>query len=147
VGRPTTDPATFYGPPRGGILPLGGAAGHKGFALGLLVEILGSALAGVRSTDEAGFGNGVSFVIVDPAAFCPLDQFRGLMDELVAYVKSSPPAPGFDEVLVPGELEFRTRQKRLVEGVPIDEATWQAIEGHARRLGMVLQDVGGEARR
>jgi uncharacterized oxidoreductase len=133
-GRSTTDAKAFYGPPRGGILPLGGSAGHKGFALGLLVEILGSALAGVRSTDQAGFGNGVCFVVIDPSAFCPLERFRELMDELVAYVKSSPPAPGFDEILVPGELEFRTRRRRLVEGIPVDEATWQAIVEHARRL-------------
>ena len=49
-GNATNDPNAFYGPPRGGILPLGAAAGHKGFALGLLVEILGSALAGISST-------------------------------------------------------------------------------------------------
>ena len=107
-GKPTNDPNAFYGPPRGGILPLGAGAGHKGFALGLLVEILGSALAGISSRDPERFGNGVCFIVVDPSAFCPLEEFRRLMDETVAYIKSSRPAPGFDEVLVPGELEFRT---------------------------------------
>ncbi len=108
LGNATNDPNAFYGPPRGGILPLGAGAGHKGFALGLLVEILGTALAGVGSQDPEAFGNGVCFVVVDPSAFCPLEQFRRLMDETIAYIKSSRPAPGFDEVLVPGELEFRT---------------------------------------
>ncbi len=107
-GKPTKDPSAFYGPPPGGILPLGGAAGHKGFALGLLVEILGNVLAGFSSQDPSVFGNGVCFIVVNPSAYCPVDRFMQLMDETVAYIKSSRPTPGFEEVLVPGELEFRT---------------------------------------
>src|SRR5262249_14187455 len=61
-GRPTTDPNRFYGPPMGGILPLGGSAGHKGSALSLLVEILGSALAGISTTDRTVVGNGFCLV-------------------------------------------------------------------------------------
>lgn len=137
-GRPTTDPNDFYGPPRGGILPLGGNAGHKGFALGLLVEILGSALAGIRCTDTATIGNGVCFFAIDPSAFCPVDEFRRRMDETVAYMKSSRPAPGFSEVLVPGELEFRTRRQRLETGIPIDDATLSAMQQHGARLGIDL---------
>ena len=135
-GHPTNDPNQFYGPPRGGILPLGGNAGHKGFALGLLVEILGSALAGIGSQDQHVKGNGTCFVVIDPTGFCPLSQFRKLMDETVAYMKSSPPVPGIDEVLVPGELEFRTMRKRQVEGVPIDAATLQALKAQAGRLNV-----------
>jgi len=135
-GRPTTDPGAFYGPPRGGILPLGGAAGHKGFALSLLVEILGSALAGVSTTDREVRGNGVCFVVIDPSRFCPLEQFRKLLDETIAYIKSSTPAPGCEEVLVPGELEFRTRRQRLREGIPIDEPTRAALSSWARRAGL-----------
>ena len=140
AGRPTNDPGAFYGPPRGGILPLGGNAGHKGFALGLLVEILGSALAGIAPQDPHVTGNGTCFIVIDPSAFCPLDQFRRLMDETVAYMKSSPPAPGVTEVLVPGELEFRTMRKRQQEGIPVDETTLQGLHAHGQRLGV---DVSG----
>ncbi len=139
-GNATNDPNAFYGPPRGGILPLGAAAGHKGFALGLLVEILGSALAGISSRDPQVFGNGVCFIVVDPSAFCPLDEFRRLMDETVAYIKSSRPAPGFEEVLVPGELEFRTLRQRQNDGIPVDAATLEAMREHGARLGV---DVDG----
>lgn len=135
-GRPTNDPNKFYGPPRGGILPLGGAAGHKGFALSLLVEILGGALAGVSSQDPVVFSNGVCFVVVDPAAFCPLPQFRRLVDETIAYIKSSPPAPGFTEVLMPGELEFRTSRRREREGIPVDPQTLDSLKRHGERLGV-----------
>jgi uncharacterized oxidoreductase len=144
-GKPTNDPAAFYGPPRGGILPLGAAAGHKGFALGFLVEILGSALAGISAQDPDRFGNGVCFIVVDPSSFCPLDRFRRLMDEIVAYIKSSPPAPGFDEVLVPGELEFRTLARRQNEGIPLDAATIDAMADHGARLGVHLHEFLNQA--
>jgi uncharacterized oxidoreductase len=137
-GEPTNDPNDFYGPPRGGILPLGADAAHKGFALSLLVEMLGSALAGVGSRDTEVFGNGVCFIVIDPSSFCPLDRFRKLMDETVAYVKSSPPAPGFEEVLAPGELEFRTMRRRLEAGIPVDDSTWDAIKEHADRFSVPI---------
>jgi len=139
-GSPTNDPDMFYGPPRGGILPLGAGAGHKGFALSLLVEILGSALAGISSKDTEVFGNGVCFVVIDPSAFCPLSTFRKLMDETVSYMKSSPPAPGFTEVLVPGELEFRLMRRRQVDGIPVDASTLQGLHDFGNNLGI---DVSG----
>lgn len=140
-GHPTNDPKEFYGPPRGGILPLGANAGHKGFALGLLVEILGSALAGIGSQDKNVTGNGVCFVVVDPSAFCPLALFRKLMDETVAYMKSSPPVPGVLEVMVPGELEFKSMRERRHDGIPIDDATRLAIGEHCRRLGVDAESL------
>lgn len=141
AGNPTTVAADFYGPPRGGILPLGGAAGHKGYALSLLVELFGSALAGMSTTDATRRGNGVCFIVLDPSAFCPLEQFKALVDETVAYVKSSPPLPGVEEVLVPGEVEFRSLRRRLIEGASVDQVTWAAIEKHAERLKTPLPDV------
>ena len=135
-GQPTNDANEFYGPPQGGILPLGAGSGHKGFALSLLVEILGSALAGVGSKDSEVFGNGVCFIVLDPSAFCPLDEFRRLMDDMVLYMKSSEPAPGFEEVLVPGELEFRTLQQRQIDGIPIDSKTLEGLREHGQRLNV-----------
>lgn len=138
MATPPTTPTRFT-VPRGGILPLGAGAGHKGFALGLLVEILGSALAGMSSQDPKMIGNGVCFFVVDPSAFCPLDEFRRHMDETVAYVKSSRPAPGCDQVMVPGELEFRTRLQRQKDGIPVDETTRAAMCEHGTRLGVSVE--------
>jgi uncharacterized oxidoreductase len=141
VGRPATDPAAFYGPPPGAILPLGGAAGHKGYALGLLAEILGSPLAGRETADPNAAGNGLCFLVVDPRAFMPVEQFKSLVDATVAYMKSSSPAEAQGKVLLPGELEFRTRRRRLVEGIPVDDSTWLAIEECGRRLGVDLGEA------
>jgi uncharacterized oxidoreductase len=140
-GKPTNDPGAFYGPPRGGILPLGGASGHKGFALGLFVEILGNVLAGFSSQDPTVLGNGVCFIVVNPSAFCLADRFRQLIDETVAYIKSSRPAPGFEEVLLPGEVELRMLKQREEEGIPIDSATLEAMRGHGARLSVDVDAI------
>ncbi len=130
----------------GRILPLGGGAGHKGFTLSLLVEILGSALAGFSSQDKDVFGNGVCFLVMDPSAFCPLNEFRRLMDDTIAYMKLSQPAPGVDEVLVPGDLEFRTLRQRERDGIPVDDSTRAPLRDHAERLQVdwsPLPRIGG----
>ena len=50
------------------------------------------------------------------------------MSDFIAYVKTSPPAKGFIEVLHPGEYEYRTEQKRRREGIEVEDTTWRAIE-------------------
>ena len=137
-GKSTNDPNEFYGPPKGGILPLGGNVGHKGYALALLVEIMGAVFTGTSTTSTETFGNGVCFLIMNTNSFTQTETFRQLMTESANYMKSSPPAEGFTEVLVPGELEFRNKKQRSKDGIPIDPATWQAIKDYASKLNISL---------
>jgi hydroxycarboxylate dehydrogenase B len=138
AGRPTTDPRAFYGPPHGTILPLGGALGYKGFGLSLLVEVLGSLLAGEALSDEYRYMNGLCVMALDPEAFCGRERFRQLMDDLCAYVTSSPPAEGSAEVVMPGTLDYRTYDRRLAEGIPVDDETWRIIGESATKVGVSL---------
>ena len=96
--------------------PFGGSVGHKGYALGLLVEILGVA-TGVSTTSTDAFGNGVCFLVINTNSFTQTATFKALMSESSNYMKSSSPAEGFEEVLVPGELEFRYKRQREKEGI------------------------------
>jgi uncharacterized oxidoreductase len=136
-GHPSTNTADFYAPTMGAILPFGGEMGHRGYALSLLVEIMGGMLAGYEMTLERP-GNGVAFIVIDVEAFLPSDRFAEMVEDMKRYVKSSPPAEGFEEVLLPGELEFRLREKRLREGIPLDEVTWKQIKKTAAALGVKL---------
>ncbi len=86
-GKPTNDPNDFYGPPKGGILPLGGGAGHKGYALGLLVEILGAVLTGESTTSTETFGNGVCFLVINTNSFTQTDTFRSLLTQSATYME------------------------------------------------------------
>jgi uncharacterized oxidoreductase len=134
-GEPSTDPNEFYGPPRGAILPFGGKRAYRGFALAILVEILGGLLGG-SSISKQQPGNGLAFIVIDPSAFVPAGEFAAMVAELGDYIKSSETAPGFDGVYLPGELDYRTRQQRLRDGIPIDETTWNQIVESAAGLGV-----------
>lgn len=137
-GNPTNDPADFYGPPHGTILPLGSQRGYKGFGLGLLVEILSGIIAGMATSMEHPCTNGLAIMALNPGAFCGVEQFRDLMDDLSEYMTTTPPAPGFDEVVMPGTYDFRMREKRLIEGIPLDSQTWSQIVEAARRVGITV---------
>src|SRR4029453_6210147 len=102
-GKPTTNPnAQLEG---GVMLPLGGPEGHKGYGLSFAVETLAAVLPGL------GFGidpkgrhhDGTFMLVIDPQAFSPTD-FKNEVAAFVHYLKATPPAEGFEEVLYPGEL-------------------------------------------
>ena len=118
-GHPTTDPAAFYGagdgPPEGTILPFGGDLGYRGFGLALLVEVLGASMGAVTG---------------DTARFCALTE------QLRAYITGSPPAPGHDEVILPGEREFRTLASRQHQGIPLSREACRLIDEVAERVGV-----------
>lgn len=134
-GESTNDPNEFYGPPRGAIMPFGGSRGYRGFALAMLVEVMGGLLGGSPISKQQP-GNGLGFIVIDPSAFIAQDRFTEMVDELSAYVKSSEAAPGFNEVFLPGELDYRTRQKRMRDGVPVDDNTWNQIVAAAASIGV-----------
>ena len=136
-GNPRTDPGTFYGSPRGGILPFGGIAGHKGYGLSIIVELLAGALSGAGCAGSGNRnGNGVFLLVVDISRFVPFEQYCLEVDEFVKFLKTSPLAPGFDEILVPGELEEKQRQQS-VRGIDIDEKTWEEIVDFGYKYGIV----------
>ena len=137
-GKPSTDPNDFYA--GGVILPFGG---HKGYALALLVDLLGGALtcAGCTSLPEYGGGNGVLMAAIDVEAFRPLDEFAENADRLFTRVRQSRPMPGVSEILIPGEPEFREREIRMRDGVPVDDTTWAKIVGVAAELQVDVDTV------
>jgi LDH2 family malate/lactate/ureidoglycolate dehydrogenase len=73
---------------------------------------------------------------IDPGAFMPVADFKGQVEAFVRYLKETPPADGFEEVLYPGEKEYRTEQQRRRDGIPIEDDTWAKITGVAERFGV-----------
>ena len=143
-GNPSNEPADFYGPPRGAILPFGGSKGYRGYGLSLVVEVLGGLLGGSSITLHQP-GNGLGFIVIDIAAFLRPEDFAALMEEMHDYIKSSPPAPGHDEVLLPGEPEERKMEERRRKGIPIDENTWHQIRSAASSVGVEWNSPEREA--
>jgi uncharacterized oxidoreductase len=140
-GQPTTDTSAYYGPPPGAMLPLGfPGAGHKGFGLAVMVDILAGALSGAgcsRANPERS-GNALFIALIDIAAFTSLESYHRESEQFIDWVKSSPPAAGYEEVLLPGEQAWRISQQRLQEGIVVDERAWAQISALAAELGVDL---------
>lgn len=138
-GRPTRDPNDFYAEPRGAILPLGGAVGHKGYGLGLAVDVLAGALTGAMCTrldPPPIYGNAALFTVWAVDAFQPEGGYYEEVERLVTSIRSCPRQEGVDEILLPGEPERRTRERRSREGIPIDRVTWEQFLAVAARVGV-----------
>jgi hydroxycarboxylate dehydrogenase B len=137
-GNPTNDFKALLGPPRGVFLPFGG---YKGSGVALITEILGGLLTGnglARNWwDKGGHGiNGIFLQAIAVEEFQPLDEFLDQVDELIAFVRSRKTAPGFKEILLPGEQGRKNEERQMRDGVEIDEATWTEVKKVALELGI-----------
>lgn len=138
AGRPTTDPTTYVDTRKGALLAFGA---HKGSGLAILCEVLGAAVTGGMTIAphherKDGIVNSMLSFILDLSA---VGDPTSIAREAVAvgeWVKASPPAPGFEEVLLPGEPERRSRERRQAAGIPIDEKSLADILAAARSLGL-----------
>ncbi len=130
-GRPSRDPQKYYSTPKGSLLPAGE---HKGYGLGLVVEILGGILSGTGAA-RAGEGpvrNGTLMMVIDVQRFLPLESFLTQVEDLFTYVKSAPLAENSKGILIPGEPEARTEADRRANGIYIEDETWAQIEAAER---------------
>ncbi|MCX6031547.1 MAG: Ldh family oxidoreductase [Chloroflexi bacterium] len=148
-GRPATE-ARQYLEEGGAMLPF---AGHKGYALMLLIELLAGALTGagvthrpeVVPTGGLGFGGNATFLIVlDVAHFTDVEQFGADVDGLFERLSGVKPAPGFQKVIVPGEPEAEQRAKRAREGISVDGVIWEQIVQIAAESQVSLADIRPE---
>jgi len=136
-GNPTTDPNAFFD--GGAHVPFGG---HKGYALMLAAELFGQVLTGSEAFAEPPRGgpifghSGMTIIALATDLFRPLDAYRRRLHHVEQRLRAIAPAPGFQEVLVPGDLEARTRAERLAHGIPIADDVWQRLLDLAQSLGI-----------
>ena len=139
-GNPTTDPNDLLA--GGGHVPFGG---HKGYAVMVAVELLGRMFTGTDAyADEARGGpimrrQGVTMVAMRADLFQPLTDFTGRTSELAGRLRAVPPAPGFSEVLAPGDPERRTRAARLRDGIPVADDIWESLVELATSLNVAIE--------
>lgn len=137
-GEPSDDPRDVT--ERGGsLMPLGGALkGHKGFGLGLMVELLGQGLSGKgrANTHPGPLAQSVFLQVIDPEAFAGIEAFCAQSDWLAHACRSNPPGPGTGAVRVPGDSAARKRREALAGGVPVSAELWPRLAGCAKALGV-----------
>jgi LDH2 family malate/lactate/ureidoglycolate dehydrogenase len=138
-GNPTTDASAALA---GTVLAM---AGHKGYALALMVETLSGVLAGAAVGSQIGsmYKNldrkqdvGHFFCLFDVTAFMEMSEFTQRTDAMIDSIKKCRKRPGVAEILVPGERSSRTAAKRRRDGVPIDGATLNELRELAKQYGV-----------
>lgn len=141
-GNPVTDPERFRGSDVA-MLPLGGPLGHKGYGLAMMIDAIAGGLswAGCSAEEPTRGGSGYLALAIKIDSFIDPDEYKREIQKLADWVKSSPLMPGVKKIYVPGEVEEESRHRRLAEGVPVEEATWDAISEAAAELGVALPAV------
>jgi LDH2 family malate/lactate/ureidoglycolate dehydrogenase len=138
-GNPSLNPKTLFGDPPGSMLPLGGTVlGHKGFALGLIVEILTSGLAGGgRANPEAAKGGTPVFLqVINPELFSGTAPLASEASWLADACRASRPRPGVERVRMPGDSANALRAQQLESGVALHPGIMPELAKWADKLGV-----------
>lgn len=147
-GHPTTDPGQAL---LGAVLPF---AGHKGSGLavvmGALAGVLSGAKFGAAVPPLSDYGQerdlGHFLLVVDVRALGPIEALTDRMGRYVQEIAASPPAPGSEEVRLPGQASSRRRQERLHHGIPLSPGLLHTLRGLGAELGVPAELSGAASR-
>jgi LDH2 family malate/lactate/ureidoglycolate dehydrogenase len=144
-GEPTTDPQEAID---GIILPM---AGHKGYAIAVVVDMLSGVLSGssflsgvngpYKADLRSGAGHFLTAFNID--AFQPLAEFNSRMDAYITELKSVPLAKGIEEVFYPGEIEARNDLRYRDEGIELPDDTFADLVRVGRESGIPVDGLRG----
>ena len=131
----------------GSLLPLGG---HKGYGLAAMVDIMSAVLSGanygpwvppfvaflnpLENLPGNGIGHFVGAMRID--AFRPANEFKTHMDNWIKRFKESIPIDANQPVLIPGEIEYKTKKDRLVSGIPLNENVVKDLRELGKTVGI-----------
>ena len=137
-GAPTTDPQAAI---EGIVLPM---AGHKGYAIAMMVDVLSGVLTGsgflsdvhspYKTAEKSNCGH--FMIAVNIEALQPLAQFNARMEQYIAELKSVPLAKGYDEVFYPGEIEANNDIDNRRDGLLLPADTLENLASIARDSGL-----------
>ncbi len=139
AGRETDDPTAAMA---GALLGIGE---YKGYGLSLFTDVLtgvisggGFGLAPYQDRSIAKLDVAHSFIAIDIEWFMPVVEFKTRMDAFIAEIKSSALRPGFEEILVPGEIDYRRETAYRRDGAQLDADVYEGLRQLAETLGIVF---------
>ena len=135
-GKPTTEPKDFYA---GGALLTVGA--HKGSGLSIVTDLLAGAISTGKSSDpeDTVLRNNMLSIYIAPNVYDGQGTVAAEVARFVAWIKASPPVRADVPILLPGEVERKTRSERATHGIPIDDTTVADLIGAAVSVGLVRE--------
>ncbi len=138
-GNPSVKTADYWD--GGSLLPFGR---HKGYALSLLTCLLGAQHGDFDGEDD--YVGGIFMQVINISAFTSVEAYQRGVRAFLDNIKATPPAPGFDEVLVPGDFEHCSRMHRLANGIDVPDAIYyERTREWAEKLGVSLGEEVVEA--
>lgn len=144
-GHPTDDPDVAF---KGFLLPVGG---YKGLGIAYAVELLTGVLSGGVFLDAM---KGMYKYPEDPSltshlmmamnisAILEPDEMKARMADFADKIHASPMWDEGEEMLLPGEPEYRTAKTRKINGIPLPAQLFEDLTALGRELG-VEQLLGG----
>ena len=141
-GEPTTDANEAL---LGTVLTM---AGHKGYALALMVELFSSVLSGAAIGSEIGSmykdldrkqDVGHFFCLFNIAAFIDPKEFIERIDQTIDRIKACQKRPGVKEILVPGERSAANMRRHGIEGIPVTKETLRELQQWCTRLNVPFE--------
>jgi ureidoglycolate dehydrogenase (NAD+) len=142
-GLPTSEVGEW--PNSGSMLPM---AGHKGYGIALLIEVLAGALTGAGMLSEVKSWTlqsqqasrlGQAFLVINVDAIIPIDHFKQRVDQIIRELRGSPKARGSDRVYVPGEIEWGKREDAMKNGIPLPDLILSSLDRLGKQLGVDTQ--------
>ena len=134
-GHETDDPTAAMA---GALLGIGQ---YKGYGLSMLTDVLtgvlsggGFGLAPFQDRSLAKLDVSHTFIAIDIGWFMPIDEFKARMDAFIAEIKTSELRPGFDEILVPGEIDYQREQEYRQDGAKLDAQAFDHLQELAAKL-------------
>lgn len=142
-GDSTTDPAVMFREPGGALLPFGE---HKGYGLAFFCELLAGVLTGGGTIQPdnprlGGIINNMLTFVVDPGRLVEHDWMQREIDAVTRHVKASPPSAPDGQVLVAGDPERTRLTERTLNGIPLDDTTWEEIMAAGESVGLPRSDL------
>lgn len=142
AGNVTNDPNALFTAEPGAIIAFGD---HKGSGLAIMCEILGAALTGgqtiaPKNERDGSALNSMLSIVINPEAMTTTEGLIGEATAFLDYVQESRLRSGFDEVLIPGQPEQRSRERRAT-AVPVDDGTIGELREAAERAGLDASQV------
>lgn len=141
AGHPTNDPSGFIRDHTGALLSFGK---HKGSGLAVMCEIMAAAVGGGQRAEETvhdGIVNSMLATVIDLSRLGDSQAIARNVESTKSFIRAAKVAPGFDEVLLPGEPERRSSARRSAQGIEVDANSWRDIRAAAESLGITAAEI------
>jgi ureidoglycolate dehydrogenase (NAD+) len=71
----------------------------------------------------------------------PKDKFTEDVDNFLSQIKTTPPLPGYEKVIIPGEIEYTPVKERKSNGIPVTDDTWSSLTEMAEEANININEM------